>query len=150
MLSESTSDSTERAGQTLFSLARLGKRLPPWYVALVMCVVFLASIVLVYLILLLLQIEPFLHSWTISSDVRLQALSTLIQVGLEYAAVIGALALWVKLYERRPFWTIGFQRQGAWLKFGRGFLCGLLMFALAMGLLWLLGPPRLPWTLRDR
>jgi hypothetical protein len=40
---------------------------------------------------------------------------------------------WLAWYEKRPFWTIGLERQGAGFKFLRGLLFGLIMFAVSIG-----------------
>lgn len=40
---------------------------------------------------------------------------------------------WVRFFERRPFWTIGFERPGWLAKYGRGLLLGLLMFSATVG-----------------
>ena len=48
-------------------------------------------------------------------------------------------AVWAYLYERRPMWTLGYERQDALLRYGRGFGLGGLLFAGAVGLLWAFG-----------
>jgi len=45
------------------------------------------------------------------------------------------VAAWVWFFERRPIKTIGYERAEAWLRYGRGFIAGLLMFAAAVGML---------------
>ncbi len=49
------------------------------------------------------------------------------------------VAAWAYFYERRPMWTLGYERQAALLRYGRGFALGLVMFAGAVGLLWAFG-----------
>ncbi|GCE28850.1 abortive infection protein [Dictyobacter alpinus] len=128
--------------QTLFELARRGKRLTPWFVALPLLFAFFACLLLAYVIMVLLGLGPILNAWGSSKNVSLQALSLLIQTAFQYSFVILGVALWVRLYEGRPFWTLGFQAQGAASKILRGFLAGLAMFALSIGVLWLTGSVR--------
>jgi membrane protease YdiL (CAAX protease family) len=56
-----------------------------------------------------------------------------------FALVYAFVGAWVLLFEKRPFWTLGYERQGALAKYGRGFLLGGLMFAAAVGILALAG-----------
>lgn len=46
---------------------------------------------------------------------------------------------WAALYERRPMWTLGYERSAALLRYGRGFVLGLLLFSGTVGLLWIFG-----------
>ena len=41
---------------------------------------------------------------------------------------------WLRLFEHRPFWTIGMEREGLWRKYLRGALVGSLMISAAVGL----------------
>jgi membrane protease YdiL (CAAX protease family) len=45
------------------------------------------------------------------------------------------VGLWVWLFEKRPFWTLGYESKDALLRYGRGFLLGGLMFAGAVAIL---------------
>jgi membrane protease YdiL (CAAX protease family) len=51
------------------------------------------------------------------------------------AVPIVLVLLWLKFYEQRPFWTLGFTRDGAIMKFLRGVIVGIGMFALVVGLM---------------
>ena len=46
---------------------------------------------------------------------------------------------WLKWFEKRPFWTLGYEIKNAFIKYGRGFLFGILMFAGAVSILALFG-----------
>ncbi len=59
--------------------------------------------------------------------------TALILVGAFGAALV-LLWGWLKWVEKRPFWTLGFERDGALMKYGRGILVGLAMFVASLGL----------------
>ena len=46
---------------------------------------------------------------------------------------------WLKWFEKRPFWTLGYEIKDALSQYGRGFLIGALMFAGSVGILSLFG-----------
>ena len=46
---------------------------------------------------------------------------------------------WLKWFEKRPFWTLGYEAKNALSQYGRGFLIGALMFAGSVGILSLFG-----------
>ncbi len=45
------------------------------------------------------------------------------------------IGLWVILFEKRPFWTLGYERKNALKKYLRGFLLGMMVFSAAVGIL---------------
>ena len=45
------------------------------------------------------------------------------------------LWLWLYLFEKRPFWTMGYELKDALMQYGRGFLIGAVMFASTVGIL---------------
>ena len=45
------------------------------------------------------------------------------------------VGLWVYFFEKRPFWTIGYESKNALMRYGRGFLIGALLFGGAVGIL---------------
>lgn len=61
--------------------------------------------------------------------------------GLLFAAILissfgltfGLLWLWLRFFEKRAFFTLGFERDGALWKYGRGLLIGFLQFVIAIG-----------------
>lgn len=56
-----------------------------------------------------------------------------------FGAAIGAIFLWVKFFEGRPFYTIGFTKNGALKKYLFGFATGLLMNSAVVGIMALFG-----------
>jgi membrane protease YdiL (CAAX protease family) len=53
---------------------------------------------------------------------------------LAFGPIFLVLWGWLALFEKRPFWTLGLERNGAGWKYLRGFLVGLLMFVAAIGI----------------
>ena len=49
------------------------------------------------------------------------------------------LWLWLRLFEKRPFWTLGYEVKNSLAQYGRGFLIGALMFGGAVGILAITG-----------
>ena len=45
------------------------------------------------------------------------------------------LWLWLRFFEKRQFWTLGYETKNALIKYGRGFLLGAAMFGGAVGIL---------------
>lgn len=45
------------------------------------------------------------------------------------------IGLWLRFFEKRPFWTLGYELKNAAMQYGRGILIGMLMFGGAVGLL---------------
>ncbi len=129
----------------LFTLARSGKRLPHWLLAVVLSFVFVlvaqlgGSIPAVLIILALFMVQTREVSFDNPDDVlRLllpdTALEQVIFLILVFAPIFLLLWGWLAWYEKRPLWTIGLERPGAVLKYLRGLLVGLLMFAVSIGL----------------
>ncbi|MCS6908993.1 MAG: CPBP family intramembrane metalloprotease [Anaerolineales bacterium] len=123
-------------GHRLFELARAGKRLPHIALAIPLTFVFvLAAQVGGGLPLLLAQ-------WLVFGDRGLPRDQPLIHgaaIALFLVAAFGPifilLALWLRLFEKRPLWTLGFERDGAAWKYARGLLVGGGMFAASVGLM---------------
>lgn len=127
----------------LFHLARRGTRLTHWLAVLPLglAFVFVSSFGAVPVVLAMLVVygaengmpsmqgEPALISgfW-----MSLQLISSFVGIFL-------FLWLWLKFYEKRPFHTLGFQKNGALLQYGRGLLLGALLFGGAVGLMALFG-----------
>ncbi len=102
------------------ALARQGQRLTPWAGVLALSVAFN----------LLPAFLP-LSEWFTGA--------VLAELAIPFGATILLIALWVGLYERRPFSSLGFERAAALVRYGRGLLIGLLAFAGVVGLLALFG-----------
>src|SRR5436853_5618143 len=91
----------------LFILARQGKRLPTWYIAILVTIMIVVGIPnLVEIFLDVLQIRNLTSSLIKSTDVRISALGFSIPIIIIYSARILVVALWVKIIEKRPFWTV--------------------------------------------
>lgn len=56
-----------------------------------------------------------------------------------FALLYVFLWAWLKWFEKRPFWTLGYEAKNALSQYGRGFLIGALMFAGSVGILSLFG-----------
>ncbi|MBM4426557.1 MAG: CPBP family intramembrane metalloprotease [Chloroflexi bacterium] len=56
-----------------------------------------------------------------------------------FALVYVILWVWLKFFEKRPFWTMGYELKNALTQYGRGFLIGTLMFAGSVGILGIFG-----------
>lgn len=56
-----------------------------------------------------------------------------------FALVYFILWAWLRFFEKRPFWTLGYEMKHALTQYGRGFLLGALMFAGSVGILALFG-----------
>ena len=56
-----------------------------------------------------------------------------------FGTVIGAIFLWVRFYEGRPFNTIGLTKEGALKKYMFGFATGILMNTLVVGIMAIFG-----------
>jgi membrane protease YdiL (CAAX protease family) len=115
----------------LLALARTGRRLPPWWLALIIGVIgtFAALIVggIVGFVVLGAADVPAGGS-ALASGTRM-ALSLIVQ----FAPIYGLFWLWTRLYERRPFRTLGLELPGAGLKFARGLLAGAAIFGAVAG-----------------
>lgn len=67
------------------------------------------------------------------------ALEQAILLIFAFAPIFLMLWGWLALFEKRPYWTLGLELAGAWWKYLRGILVGLVMFSASVGLLGLLG-----------
>ena len=61
------------------------------------------------------------------------------QLIFAFVLIYVILWAWLKLFEKRPFWTLGYEINSALTQYGRGFLLGALMFAGAVGILAVFG-----------
>ena len=129
----------------LVALARRARRLPGLWLTIVV------GLGMVLLGELLFGLPVFLAVWLITGQpprawsetfVDSAVLSGLYQTAalvLSFAGVYVVVWLWLRRYERRPFWTVGFVREGAVLSAVRGALIGILMLAGAVVLMGLMG-----------
>lgn len=130
----------------LFTLARSGKRLPHWLLAVGLSFVFVLAaqfgggIPAVLLILILSIREAGGVSFDNPNDLAPllwpdTALERVILLVLGFAPIFLLLWGWLALYEKRPLWTIGLERRAAVPNYLRGLVIGLLMFAISIGLM---------------
>lgn len=132
----------------LFNLARSGRRLPHVILAAALSFVFILAAQLAggipafFLIIAISMIgQPGAAPTTPGqlNDLINTPLELVILLGLTFAPIFLILWLWLALFEKRPLWTIGLERQGALSKYLRGVLVGLVMFAFTVGLAGALG-----------
>lgn len=129
----------------LFELARMGQRLPHIILAVVMCFVFILAAqfsggLLGVIIVVLLSVWggdtlSFDNPDALASVVLPNtALEQIIFLILAFGPIFLILWGWLALFEKRPLWSLGMERAGAWQKYLRGLLVGLVMFAAAIGI----------------
>lgn len=135
---------------TLADLARTAKRLPPVAAAFPLAVAFLLSGPIVtpsaVIMALGLALGPdrvaALISGTASDLAGEPILGGLAAAGvlvLSFAPALLTTWLWVRFFEKRPFWTLGFVSAAWFLKYARGFVIGAAFFAMMAGALALSG-----------
>jgi hypothetical protein len=119
----------------LFKLARQGRRLP--HIVLIVIVSIIATVVFgIVGAILAMVAKPLLIA--LGAPVNGSPFSTGWQTAL---FLVGATSptfffvwLWLRFFDRRPYWTLGLRVRGAAIQYGRGLLVGLLMFSAAVGL----------------
>lgn len=124
----------------LFELARTAKRLPHIALAIPLAFVFVLAAQFVG------GVPVFLAQWFVFGDKGVPYDQPLVH-GAAIAVLLTAsfglifvwLWAWLKWFERRPFFTLGFERKGAWLQYVRGLGLGFAMFAASVGLMALFG-----------
>jgi membrane protease YdiL (CAAX protease family) len=129
----------------LFEMARTGKRLPHVLLAVPMSIVMVLLAQLTGGVLALLLIvglsmatlegnmpeSPEAWSNLVLPDTALEQTILLV---LAFGPIFLLLWGWLAFVEKRPFWTIGVERDGAVWKYIRGVLVGLLMFGSAVAI----------------
>ena len=128
----------------LFELARQGKRLTHIAVVIPLSFIFvvLAQLGIIPLALIMQAVYGFEDMFQVS----LKGFPNTVigfWMGMQLVFAFGLtyfiLWAWLKWFEKRPFWTLGYETKDALSKYGRGFLFGALMFAGAVGILALFG-----------
>ena len=125
----------------LFDLARQGQRLT--HVAAVIPLSFLFALVSQFGVIPVLVGMQVLYGTDHLSDTgSLLGVSPLLAGFWESLLLITSfvliyfiLWLWLRFFEKRPFWTLGYEIKNAVMQYGRGFLIGGLMFGGAVGIL---------------
>lgn len=137
-----------RPDNHLFELARSGRRLPHGVLAVVLSFVIvlaaqIAGGIPAVLIIFGLKAaggEPLPGPDALDSAIMPStALEQVVFLILPFAPIFLLLWAWLALFEKRPFWTIGLERDGAAWKYGRGLLVGLVLFSIPVGLMALPG-----------
>lgn len=123
----------------LFDLARKGKRQTHILAVIPLVVVFL--FLSEFGALPVLIVVGLLHGFSLDmlSFTNMSATLSGLWMGLflisAFFLMYVFVGLWVWLFEKRPFWTLGYERKDALMRYGRGFVLGGLMFAGAVGIL---------------
>ncbi len=127
----------------LFELARRGKWLP--HIALVIpmsfVILFLSQLGAIPLFMVMV-----FRFGSIEKVLNMQDLPALeagfwmsLQLIFSFVLIYILLWLWLLIFEKRPFWTMGYELKQAAMQYGRGFFVGALMFAVAVVILGLFG-----------
>lgn len=123
----------------LFDLARRGQRVT--HIALVIPLALMIPIVSQFGALPIFLIL-FLRFGSFAAAFDMQGLSALeagfwmsAQLISSFLLIYVFLWLWVSLFEKRPFWTLGYEIKNAATQYARGFLFGAILFAGTVGLL---------------
>ncbi len=123
----------------LFDLARQGKRLT--HIAAVIPLSFLFALISQLGVIPLVIIMGSMYGIT-EDGISMQGTSALeagfwmsLQLIFSFALVYVILWAWLKFFEKRQFWTLGYEVKNALMQYGRGFLFGILIFGGAVGIL---------------
>lgn len=131
------------ANSNLFDLARRGQRLThiAAVVPLSLAIPFVSQFAAIPVVVALLIRFGDLH--TASTLIGVPALEAGFWMSLElitsFAMIYVMLWLWLYFFEKRPFWTLGYEWKNTALQYGRGLLIGAAMFAGAVAVLALFG-----------
>ena len=123
----------------LFELARRGQRLT--HIAAVIPLALVIPLVSQFaaIPLVIVMIFRFGLSETIYTMQGVPALEAGFWMGLQlissFTLIYVILWLWLKFFEKRPFWTMGYELKDALMQYARGFFVGAIMFAGAVGIL---------------
>ncbi|MCX6031319.1 MAG: type II CAAX endopeptidase family protein [Chloroflexi bacterium] len=126
----------------LIALARQAKRLPHVVIALVVGLIVIFGGQIGGCVVAFTVVFPplFPNGLTAAQDsAALSGLVEALQLIFAFGPVFLLLWLWLIVFEKRPFWTLGFERAGALRKYGRGIIVALLMFGGIAALLAALG-----------
>ncbi|GAB4488840.1 MAG: type II CAAX endopeptidase family protein [Anaerolineales bacterium] len=127
----------------LFSLARRGTRLTHWLAVLPLglAFIFVSSFGAIPVVLAMLAVYGFENGMPSmqGQPALVSGFWMSLQLISSFAGIFLFLWLWLKFYEKRPFYTLGFEKPGALLQYGRGLLLGAAMFSGAVGLMALFG-----------
>lgn len=123
----------------LFELARRGQRLT--HIAAVIPLAFVIPLVSQFAAIPVV-IAMFIRFGFSESILTMEGVPALeagfwmsMQLISSFATIYIILWFWLKFFEKRPFWTMGYELKNALMQYGRGFLFGTIMFAGAVGIL---------------
>jgi membrane protease YdiL (CAAX protease family) len=126
----------------LIALAWQAKRLPHIIIAPIVALIIIFGGQIGGCMVALLVVFPLLFPNGLTAAQESAALSGLVEA-LQFIFAFGPvfllLWLWLKIFEKRPFWTLGFETAGALRKYSRGILVALLMLGGIVALLAALG-----------
>jgi len=127
----------------LFHLARRAARLTHWLAVLPLglAFIFVSSFGVIPVVLAMLAVYGFENGMPSmqGQPALVSGFWMSLQLIASFAGIFLFLWLWLKFYEKRPFHTLGFEKTGALLQYGRGLLLGALLFGGAVGLMALFG-----------
>ncbi len=126
----------------LIALARQAKRLPHVVIAPVVGLIIIFGGQIGGCVVVFTVVFPplFPNGLTAAQDsAALSGLVEALQLIFAFGPVFLLLWLWLQVFEKRPFWTLGFEAAGALRKYGRGIIVALLMFGGIVALLAALG-----------
>ena len=123
----------------LFDLARQGQRLT--HIAVVIPLSFLFALFAQLGVIPLVIIMGAIYGFS-ETGISMKGVPALeagfwmsLQLILSFVLVYAILWAWLKFFEKRPFWTLGYEAKNALMQYGRGFLAGALMFGGAVAIL---------------
>lgn len=123
----------------LFDLARQGQRLT--HIAVVIPLSFLFALFAQLGVIPLVIIMGSIYGFT-ETGISMKGVPPLeagfwmsLQLILSFILVYAILWAWLKFFEKRPFWTLGYEAKNALMQYGCGFLAGALMFGGAVAIL---------------
>lgn len=122
----------------LFELARLARRLPPWYVAVILAVIFIAGGSILGAIPAALLLYP-LGGLQTAQNPLIEAVRQLILLLAVYVPVYLLVFLWMWFYEKRKPWTAGLENRRPILHYLRGAVVGLFLIGMAVIVPYLFG-----------
>lgn len=117
--------------QLFFNRANEGKRITHIALAIPLIIVFFIAGALVSQVLIY---QVFLKSLNLSEDFK-----QIYELIIGFSSTTLFLWLWIRFFEKRPFWTIGFPKKEVFRNYLKGFISGILMITTVLLILFILG-----------
>jgi hypothetical protein len=114
-----------------FAMARTGKRITHMAIAIPMIIVFIICGMLLS--------EVLIFQLILGNPTLVKPYKDFYMLFFSFGSVILFVWLWVKFFEKRSFTTLGFQPKNAFKKYISGFLYGILLLSIVIGLMAILG-----------